>query len=388
MIKDVLIKTTEATAMDCSHIERVTGIAIDSVEPENTTTRYLLSIDGGKWRKYKSGVWSFADVQDLTANSVLNEGNTKAELTALTANSLTAFAGKVIDVAVAMHIGNNAELPSINKFELKCENTQIKKDLIFSDVIELSDEEVGIIDIDVAKNEADGGFVEVYASVQNGNGEWSDYVPYNKVAHKGKAIRFKAEVEVGRPGVSTAILDNVKVYHWQSAKSSAIEGKAVLVTKPLTFTNNVNRAHAILRHPKIADTEFKVYIIFGDSEKIELMPCVATYERENDIEEDYEFVAAESETSKNVTLKIEIIQNSGKVTDEILGIGNGKQQAFKLAHHAKSETLQVVGSTDWIFKEKTDTLLVTAKSGNTIHVSYDWIAKTTYLTALACLFNS
>ena len=56
MIGNVLIKTTAATAIDCTYIERVTGIEIDSAEPENTLTRYLISIDGGKWRKYNGGL--------------------------------------------------------------------------------------------------------------------------------------------------------------------------------------------------------------------------------------------------------------------------------------------------------------------------------------------
>ena len=76
-----------------------------------------------------------------------------------------------------------------------------------------------------------------------------------------------------------------------------------------------------------------------------------------------------------MTLKVEIIQNSGTSEDVILGTGTGKQQAFKLEHHARPETLQVTGSDDWVYKEKTDTLLVTARSGNEIKVSYDWILK-------------
>ena len=388
MIKNILIKTTEATAADCTHIEKVTGISIDSLEPENTVTKYLISVDGGKWRKYNSGVWTFAEEQDLTAESVLREGNTKAELTAVTENALTAFAGKIINFAVAISIDNNADLPSIGKIELNGKNSQIKKDLIFSDVIQLADEAVGITNIDVTKNEGDGGFVEVYASTQNYNGEWSDYAPYNKVMHKAKAIRFKAEVEVNRPGFSTAILDNVKIHHWESSRSSAVEGKAVLITKPLTFNNDVNRAHAILRHPKVEDVEFNAYLIFGDSEKIENMPRIASYERNGEIEDDFEFVSTAETTSKTVTLKIEILQNSGTVTDEFLGIGNGKPQAFKLAHHARPETLQVTNGDSWIYKEKTDTLIVVARTDTQIQVSYDWIAPTTYLTALACLFNS
>ena len=387
MIENVLIKTTAATAIDCSHIEQVTGIVIDSSEPDNTLTKYLLSVDGGKWRKYSNGVWKFANEQDLTAESVLDEGNTKAELTALTQNELSAFAGKSIDVAVAIQVGNNAELPSVNQFELVGRNSQIKKDIAFSRVLELSTESVSITGIDVAKTEGNGGVVEVYASTQNENGEWGDYVRYDKISGKAKAIRLKAELEVDRPGTSTAILNNVKIHHWQSSKSAVIEGKSILVTKPLTFDNEVNRAHAIIRHPKVKDTEFNVSVLFGNSESFHTMTRNAIYERDGEIEEDFEFVATET-TSTTATLKVEIIQKSGVVEGEVLGTGTGKQQAFKLAHHARPETLQVSGATEWTFKEKTDTLLVTARSGNEISVSYDWIAPTAYLTAMACVFNS
>lgn len=388
MIGNVLIKTTPATEIDCSHIERITGIAIDSAEPDNTQIRYLLSIDYGKWRKYSDGVWSFVNEQDITADSVIAEGNTKEELLNLTETALTAFAGKKINVAVAMSVENNAELPSISKFELIGKNSQIKKEIKYSKVFELAKEAVGVTGIDVSKNESSGGAIEVYASTQNDTGEWSNYVLCDKVTGKAKAIRFKAEMEVDKPAVSTSILNNVKVHHWQSGKSASIEGKSVLVTKPITLDNDVNRAHAIIRHPKIKDTEFKLSVIFGASDIFKEMTCIATYDRGDEIEEEFEFTSTDESTSKTVTLKVEIIQKSGSVTEELLGTGNGKQQAFKLAHHARPETLQVLGSNDWIFKEKTDTLIANTKNGDEILVSYDWIAETSYLTALACVFNS
>ena len=388
MIGNVLIKTTAATAIDCTHIERVTGIKIDSVEPENTVTRYLISIDGGKWRKYNGGAWTFTTEQDLTAESVLAEGNTKEELIALNETALTVIAGTVVDVAVAMKIEGNAELPSVAEFKFNGRNAQIKKDIIYSNVIELGKEAVGITGIEVAKSESSSGAVEVLASVKNDADEWSDYVNYNKINGKAKAIRFKAEVEADRPGISTAILNNVKIHHWENAKTAATEGKSVLVSKPISLENDVNRAHAIIRHPAVKDTEFKVSIILGASKNFADMTCIATRERGSEIEEEYEYAATDSTTSKIVTLKIEIIQNSGTVEDVVLGTGTGKQQAFKLEHHARPETLQVSDSDDWIYKEKTDTLLVTARSGNEIKVSYEWIGKTNYLTALACIFNS
>ena len=117
------------------------------------------------------------------------------------------------------------------------------------------------------------------------------------------------------------------------------------------------------------------------------MTHTASYEKGNEIEENFEFTATDA-TSKIVTLKVENYQKSGSVGNEILGVGTGRQQAFKLAHNARPESLIVNGSSDFVYKEKTQTLLVTAQSGNEISVSYDWIAKSACLTALACSFNS
>ena len=387
MIKNVLIKTTPATAIDCTNIERVTGIVIDSAEPENTLTKYLISVGGGKWRKLEGGTWKSADEQELTAESVLNEGITKAELQALTEDYLSSFGGNLIDVAVAMQVGNNAELPSVTKIEMVGVNAQVKKDVVFSEIFKLSKETVKINGIDVAKTENSGGAVNVFASVQNDAGDWSEYVSCEKIKDKGKAIRFKAELEVDRPGISTAILNNVKIHHWKEDKTATMEGRSVLITKQLTLDNEVSRAHAIIKHPKIADTEFKMFIIFGNTNNFAEMRHTASYEKGDEIEENFEFTAAEA-TSNIVTLKVESYQKSGAIENEILGIGTGKQQAFKLAHNARPETLEIVGSGEWTYKEKTQTLLVTANVGNEISVSYNWIAKPACLTALACSFNS
>ena len=387
MIKNVLLKTTPATAVDCSCVERVTGIVIDSAEPENTLTKFLLSVDGGKWRKFENGSWNFSNEQDLTADSVLAEGNTKSELVALTENELSAFAGKIIDVAVAFQISNNAELPSVTKIEFTGVNSQIKKNIFFSDILKLSNESVKINGIDVAKTENSGGAVNVFASVQNDAGDWSDFVSCEKIKDKGKAIRFKAEMEVDRPGVSTAILNNVKIHHWQDDKTATVEGRSVLITKQLTLDEEVNRAHAIIRHPKNSDTEFKMFIIFGNTNNFAEMTHTATYEVGGEVEENFEFTATDT-TSNIVTVKVENYQKFGSVGNEILGTGTGRQQSFKLSHNARPESLIVNGSSDWIYKEKTNTLLVTAQNGNEVSVSYDWIAKPACLSALACSFNS
>ena len=387
MIRNALIQTTNATMLDCTHFETITGIEIESAEPANTTTRYLMRISGEKWRAFKEGAWAFASSRDLTADIVLNEGNTKAELLALTSTELAIFAGKKIEVAVAHSIDSGNDYPSVSKIKFNGVNSQIKKDYIYSKVIKLSDNAVGITGIDTVQTTRNGGAVTVYASVKDDAGEWSDYTAYDNALSSGSAIRFKAEIEVDKPGISVAQLENVTIQHLTDSKSSSVEGKSVLVTKPIVLADEVSRAHALIRHPVAEDTDFSVSIVFGTSDNFLNMTKTSTREKNGIVEEDYEYIVTDDTKSNTVMLKAEIDQQKGTVTGEVLGSGTGRQQVYKLAHNARPETIEVTGSTSWTYKEKTKTLFVTAESGNEVSISYDWIAETSYLTALACVFN-
>ena len=370
MIKNALIQTTNATMLDCTHFETITGIEIESAEPANTTTRYLMRISGEKWRAFKEGVWTFASSRDLTADIVIAEGNTKAELLALTSTELAIFAGKKIEVAVAHRIDSGTDLPSISKFRFNGANSQIKKDFIYSNVIKLADDAVGITDKDDA-------------------GDWSEYKTCDRISSSGSAIRFKVEVEIDKPGISVAELESVKVQHLTDSKSSNIEGKSVFVTKPIVLDDEVNRAHALIRHSATKDTDFNMSIVFGTSDDFKNMNCTLKREKNGIVEEDYEYIVTDDTKSNTVMLKVEIDQKQGTITDKVLGTGTGKQQIFKLEHNARPESIQITTDNEstYYYKPKTKTLFVTAKSGDEISISYDWIAETSYLTAFACVFN-
>ena len=389
MIKNALIQTTNATMLDCTHFETITGIEIESAEPANTTTRYLMRISGEKWRAFKEGVWTFASSRDLTADIVIAEGNTKAELLALTSTELAIFAGKKIEIAVAHRIDSGTDLPSISKFRFNGANSQIKKDFIYSNVIKLADDAVGITDIDITQVTRNGGAVTVYVSVKDDAGDWSEYKTCDRVPSSGSAIRFKAEVEIDKPGISVAELESVKVQHLTDSKSSNIEGKSVFVTKPIILDDEVNRAHALIRHSATKDTEFNMSIVFGTSDDFKNMNRTLKREKNGIVEEDYEYIVTDDTKSNTVMLKVEIDQKQGTITDKVLGTGTGKQQIFKLEHNARPESIQITTNNEstYYYKPKTKTLFVTAKSGDEISISYDWIAETSYLTAFACVFN-
>ena len=112
-IKKCLIKSN--TPQDFSAALSVGGLMIQGSEPANTKRRIVFQVNGG-WHKLanNNGTASLAKVptQNITADSVLNEGNTVAELNAL--KSVPPFVGRYVYPAVAMYAADGVTtMPSI-----------------------------------------------------------------------------------------------------------------------------------------------------------------------------------------------------------------------------------------------------------------------------------
>lgn len=94
------------------------------------------------------------------------------------------------------------------------------------------------------------------------------------------------------------------------------------------------------------------------------------------------------QTGKNISIRIKIQQNSGTVTNEVIGVGNDKPQGFKLPHHAIASTISVSPSTaTWTYKEDLDTVIITAADSDTIKISYDWKARPLKIDSMAVILN-
>ena len=112
--KQDLIITTTASEAETSAFPSITGITIDATEPEDTSTRYLFKTDGN-WQYYDTAnnIWADADTQAITAASVMSEGNTKAEINALTSAAFADWTGSNVNVAVARQTTGTNQ-PTIN----------------------------------------------------------------------------------------------------------------------------------------------------------------------------------------------------------------------------------------------------------------------------------
>lgn len=465
-----LIVTTVASEADSSTFPKISGIEIAADEPANTSTKYVFKIND-TWMHYADSAWSDVATQDITASSVMTEGNTKEEVNAVPASAFTAWQGKKVNVAAALQTTDMNAQPSITAIKIKGESgAQQLTDTVNHTAINLADTDVEILDITVDSAVVGAGAVDVQASVCQ-NGSWSEFKSYKNFvtnpATTASAIKFRSVLSVKTPGTDQATIKAISIKHRTDNVAVFSEGTGVCVTQTHNFVNNIGRAHLMVKHPIVADTEIKAYVSLrkqpsyvygevigtGDGQKHTVtlthtdglashgfalyfdgvaqstasysfspsdgqvtytapegepvtvdyihgwskeewveMTHDTQYPDKNDnnlVDDQFDYLAGDGDPTGSVgAIKVALIQNTGIVKNEILGIGTGEQQSFKLPHHAKAETIVVSpASATWKYRDNTDVLLINAPKGETITIGYSWAARTNYLESLACVFN-
>lgn len=263
--KRTLIMTTTASEADASTFPTVTGIVAVSTEPDGTSVRIVTKV-ADTWQKYDAATSAWKDVatQSLTAASVASEGNSVAEINAIPASALTGFAGKKVNFAIAYTTTNDAQ-PSLTSITINGETgATVSEETVASNTVTLGTEPVEILSIDVDKTEAGGGTATVLASANTSGDTWTDYTDYSNYvtnpATKAQAIRFKYVLSAPTIGSSTAKVNSVTIKHRTGSVAVFTEGTGVCISKTYNFVNNINRAHLILKHPVVQDTEFSAEI--------------------------------------------------------------------------------------------------------------------------------
>jgi hypothetical protein len=411
----------------------------------------------------------------------LSEGNTKTQLQALTAAQLLTFAGSKVDMAVAMTMTDSATTPPTLTSIVMNGTTGANRytETIVSDSIPLSsiDSPVEILAATVQKTEVSGGTVQVNASIQDNSGNWSSWADINSYvttpATKAKAIKLQAVLTAPTINTSQASLASVSIKHRTDDVAVFAEGVGSCVSKTYNFILPMERAHLMIKHPVVADTEVNAYISLrpkpisvsqevlgvGDGaqhtyvlknaanvaqhtfvlyfngvaqtsgyafssadgkvtcsapqgvaittdyqynwlpESWVAMAHDAQYPDAHDsdmVNDQFNYVASADSDPKGAVsaIKINLVQKKGTVSGEAIGTGNGSLQSYTLAHKAKAETLVIkvngaaLDSSQWTYKDKTNTLFVTAASAAKITADYDWVADQVYLENFACVWNA
>jgi len=106
------VMTENSNQIDVSGMT-VSGFRCNQTTPSNTACYYLLSVDGrSTWKYWNGTAWQTSTLGDIATN-----GNTKAELEALTAaNAAALSASTTLDICVALKTTDGVSTPVFKSF--------------------------------------------------------------------------------------------------------------------------------------------------------------------------------------------------------------------------------------------------------------------------------
>lgn len=257
---------------------KVKGFTFEGIEPANTNRRVAFRVDN-KWNKLTTkGALSELSTQEITADSILAEGNTVAELTALT--NVPSLAGKLVYPAIALYASEKAEVMPTFGMTVKAEidttvNVYTKTDYSQEFVLH-NKHDVLVKSVTVDSNAKGNGKVTLKARYATFNETaadktadksteqtetWSDYVDILSVINvKCHKLQIKADYQVSvTDGSDSATLNDVIVTYAKDVVAKA-DGTTDLVTLTEKFTNNLTYVHAYIKHKKLIDADLKAYV--------------------------------------------------------------------------------------------------------------------------------
>ena len=266
---------TSKISINLSNKSKVKGFTINGIQPANTNRKVAFKVDN-KWNKLATeGALSPLPTQAITSDSVLAEGNTVAELTALT--NVPALAGKLVYPAFALYASENATvMPTIGmtvKAEIDTTVDVYTKTAYSQEFVLHNKRDVLVKSISVDSNTKGNGKVTLKARYATFDGtaitdegaeqteKWSDYVDLLSVINvKCHKLQIKADYQVSiTDGSDSATLNDVIITYAKDVVAKA-DGTTDLVTLTEQFTNDLTYVHAYIKHKELIDADLKAYV--------------------------------------------------------------------------------------------------------------------------------
>lgn len=243
----------------------ITGITTEGIQPANTSRHVAFKVDDA-WKKLtiaSGGAATLTNLatQNITAASLISEGNTAAELANVT--SVPGFVGKLVYPAVALYAGESATVMPTFGMTIEGEinttiNTYTYTD--YSQEYVLSAEaDVPIVSCVADTTTTGNGSVSITARIKQ-NDTWSEYMSLEAVHMKeASAIQLKAVYNVQTTsGADSCTIDKVTITY-NTAGAIVSDATTEIVTVTQEFTNDLTYVHAYAKHEALNDADIKAY---------------------------------------------------------------------------------------------------------------------------------
>ncbi len=260
-----LIKTTSVTKISTAEWLAVTGIAVTAIIPSGTSLKLALRTAGGEWKKRSGGAWASLSTQALTAESLLSEGNTKAEIEALDSAALAWLVDTEIEIALALSTGDTADSPQVESIVISgttAEDQYAKVVESLPLMLSGNGEPVEILGIDSLKSVTANGTVTLECSLMESGVKWSEFGALSEAPGKfAVAIKLRATLAVTViGGADSATITSVKLVHRIDNVAVFGEGVGQIVTRTYEFLHDMGRCHLMCKRPIVKDASLRAYV--------------------------------------------------------------------------------------------------------------------------------
>lgn len=258
--KAIIISLAGLNLLDKS---MVNGFTVDGVEPEKTKRRVAFKVDD-KWNKLTvtSGTAALTPLttQDITADSILEEGNTAAEISSVT--SCPPMVGKLVYPAVALYADESATVMPTFGLTVKAAidtTVNVYTYTDYSQEYSFGRDDVNLVSLVAETETKGGGKVDITARIKTA-GTWSEYQPLNNCQMKqASAVQLKAVYSVqSTDGSDSAAIKSVTVKYSTSGATVA-DATTDIVTVTKRFSYDLSYIHAYIKHKQLIDAKINAY---------------------------------------------------------------------------------------------------------------------------------
>ncbi|MGI6253622.1 MAG: hypothetical protein ACOYJV_09320 [Aminivibrio sp.] len=259
-----MITTTPATRLSTHGWLSVTGISITGDIPGDTDVRLALRAGGGPWKKWDTSQWVNLPEQSLTAENLLQSGNTLDEIETLTESDLEWLCGEEIDAAIALS-AESIESPELEMVAIEgVASSDVYSKTLESTPLMLSKngDAVQILKIDHLKSTSANGEVLLTCSMLDGSGNWSEWVPLEGMEGQfAVAIKLRARLTVSViDGPDQAAITSVTLDHRIDNVAIFSEGTGQIVTRTYEFLHEMGKCHLMCKRPIVKDASLRAYV--------------------------------------------------------------------------------------------------------------------------------
>ena len=258
---------TSKVALDTTGQTSVGAFTIEGLEPLNTIRRFLFKVDDKIWKFSGQNAVEYTDGTDI--DSVLANGNTAAEVTAVTDNS--AWVGKKIYPIIALYADSDVTVMPTAKISLVASASSAT----YEQTTETAEYELGegsfsaprIIDAQIDTTVTGYATAAVTARIKV-NGEWTDYMELAAIkGREATAVQFKTRYTVTKlDGTDTAKLNKITIRY--STGTAVVAGdNAEIYSVIQDYELPLGVCSLTMRHDRLIDSEITAYVNFAKTPK-------------------------------------------------------------------------------------------------------------------------